>query len=56
MEDFEDQLQQQLDEIRKAGLYRELRRVDSPQSIQIELSGKALRDLPGISGRHMVIL
>ena len=42
MESFDDQLQQQLDAIREAGLYRELREIDSPQSPHIEISGKRM--------------
>jgi len=42
MESFDDQLQQQLDAIREAGLYRELREIDSPQSPHIKIAGKQL--------------
>src|SRR4051812_21101566 len=42
MDTFDDQVQQQLDAIREAGLYRELRRVDSAQSAHIEIAGKRL--------------
>ena len=42
MESFDDQLQQQLDAIRDAGLYRELRCVDSAQSPHIEVGSKRL--------------
>jgi len=39
---FDEHLHQQLDAIRDAGLYRELRRVDSPQSPHIRIGGKTL--------------
>src|SRR5438874_2568556 len=42
MESFDDQLQQQLDAIRDAGLYRELRRIDSAQSPHIAILGRSL--------------
>jgi 8-amino-7-oxononanoate synthase len=40
--DFNAALNERLAAIRKQGLYRELRRVDSPQSPRIEIGGKAL--------------
>src|SRR5271169_352483 len=42
MNAFESELSQRLDAIRKEGLYRELRRVDSPQSSRIEINGRTL--------------
>ncbi len=39
---FTAELNQRLDEIRRQGLYRELRRVDSPQSSRIVVNGKTL--------------
>lgn len=42
MNDFTTELSRRLDEIRERGLYRELRRVDSPQSPRIEISGKTV--------------
>ena len=42
MENFDDQLQQQLDAIGEAGLYRKLREIDSPQSPHIKIAGKQL--------------
>ena len=42
MNDFTSELKQRLDEIRAQGLYRELRRVDSPQSARISLGGRTL--------------
>ena len=39
---FEETLEAQLQQIRDAGLYRELRRVDSPQSSQIQIGGRML--------------
>ncbi|HEX4263336.1 MAG TPA: 8-amino-7-oxononanoate synthase [Verrucomicrobiae bacterium] len=42
MNDFNAALNERLAAIRKQGLYRELRRVDSPQSPRIEIGGKAL--------------
>jgi len=40
--DFNQELNQRLDAIRAEGLYRELRRVDSPQSAHIEINARAL--------------
>src|ERR1700729_2715003 len=37
---FTTELKQRLDEIRGQGLYRELRRVDSPQSPHIKIGGQ----------------
>jgi len=42
MENFDDQLQQQLDAIGEAGLYRKLREIDSPQSPHIKIAGRHL--------------
>jgi 8-amino-7-oxononanoate synthase len=38
--DFTAELNQRLDQIREQGLYRELRRVDSPQSPHLQISGQ----------------
>jgi len=40
--DFTTELKERLEEIRRQGLYRELRRVDSPQSPGLEINGKPL--------------
>ena len=42
MNPFDHELRRQLDELRAAGLHRELRRVDSPQGPRVELAGRAL--------------
>jgi 8-amino-7-oxononanoate synthase len=42
MNTFDQQLSVQLDQIRMQGLYRELRRVDSPQSPHLRLGGQQL--------------
>ena len=42
MNDFAAELNRRLDDIRADGLYRELRRIDSPQSAHIEVGGKTL--------------
>lgn len=42
MNDFTSELKLRLDEIRAQGLYRELRRVDSPQSARISVGGQTL--------------
>ena len=42
VKDFIAELSRRLDEIREQGLYRELRRVDSPQSPRLVLDGKSL--------------
>lgn len=42
MSAFEKDLEQRLAAIRKEGLYRELRRVDSPPGVHIQAGGKAL--------------
>jgi 8-amino-7-oxononanoate synthase len=42
MKDFESVLCERLASLREQGLYRELRRVDSPQSPRIQLEGKTL--------------
>ena len=39
---FVSDLNQRLDKIRQEGLYRELRRVDSPQSPHVQIAGKTL--------------
>jgi 8-amino-7-oxononanoate synthase len=42
MNPFDDELNQRLEALRKQGLHRELRRVDSAQSPRIKISGKIL--------------
>jgi 8-amino-7-oxononanoate synthase len=42
VKDFTTELSRRLDEIRAQGLYRELRRVDSPQTPHLRLDGKSL--------------
>ena len=42
MNDFEQELSERLQGLREHGLYRELRRVDSPQSARIEIQGRSL--------------
>jgi 8-amino-7-oxononanoate synthase len=42
VKDFAAELSRRLEEIRGQGLYRELRRVDSPQSPRVSLGGKSL--------------
>ena len=42
VKDFTAELTRRLDEIREQGLYRELRRVDSPQSPRLTLDGRPL--------------
>jgi len=42
MNSFETDLDQRLAALREEGLYRELRRIDSPQSPRIEINGRAL--------------
>jgi 8-amino-7-oxononanoate synthase len=42
VKDFTTELNRRLEEIQEEGLYRELRRVDSPQSTRISIHGKAL--------------
>ncbi|MBI3853072.1 MAG: 8-amino-7-oxononanoate synthase [Verrucomicrobia bacterium] len=42
MNDFDNELNQRLNAIREQGLYRELRRIDSPQSPRIEFNGQSL--------------
>ena len=42
MNDFDSQLSQQLEILRQQGLYRELRRMDSPQQPRIEIAGQQL--------------
>ena len=41
MSGFDDELRRELEGIRQDGLYRELRRVNSPQSPRIEIAGQA---------------
>jgi 8-amino-7-oxononanoate synthase len=41
MNRFEDELRGELEAIREAGLYRELRRLDGPQTPRIEFAGKS---------------
>jgi 8-amino-7-oxononanoate synthase len=40
MNDFEEELSSRLKQVRDQGLYRELRRIDSPQGPHIEMDGK----------------
>ena len=42
MKTFSDELNRRLEEIREQGLYRELRRVNSPQSRMIRIDGREL--------------
>ena len=42
MNDFESELTQRLASLQDQGLYRELRRIDSPQASRVELDGKML--------------
>src|SRR2546428_9262436 len=42
MKHFIHELTGQLDQLREQNLYRELRRIDSPQSPRIQLAGKSL--------------
>ena len=42
VKEFTAELNRRLDEIRRQGLYRELRRVDSPQSPRVRLDGQSL--------------
>jgi 8-amino-7-oxononanoate synthase len=42
MKQFEKQLEEQLEQVRAAGLYRELRRLDSPQGVRIGFNGRSL--------------
>ena len=42
MNDFDHELIQRLDRLREQGLFRELRRIDSPQSPRIEIDGRTL--------------
>ncbi|MDB6123498.1 MAG: 8-amino-7-ketopelargonate synthase [Pedosphaera sp.] len=42
MNDLASELSERLNRIREDGLYRELRRIDSPQSAHIEINGKPL--------------
>lgn len=42
MNSFPSELTRRLENIRKEGLYRELRRLDSPQSSRIEIAGRSL--------------
>ena len=55
MSDFQRELQNRLTAIRDQGLYRELRRVDSPQGPRIEVAGRTLinfssNDYLGLAG------
>ena len=45
MPDLESELQRELESIRAAGLYRELRRLDSAQGAYIEIDGRTLLNL-----------
>lgn len=40
MKPFEDELARQLDSLREQNLFRQLRRVDSPQSLEIQIDGQ----------------
>ena len=42
MNDFNDELTQRLNAVRREGLWRELQRVDSPQATRIEINGQSL--------------
>ena len=42
MKDFDSELQQELASLQEQGLYRQLRRIDSPQRARIELDGRTL--------------
>jgi 7-keto-8-aminopelargonate synthetase-like enzyme len=42
MNRFDQQLEEQLEQLRAAGLYRELRRVESPQGTRISINGQVL--------------
>src|SRR5580698_8829955 len=42
MNSFTSELSRRLEKIREDGLYRELRRVDSPQSTRIRVAGRTL--------------
>ncbi|MEI6392448.1 MAG: hypothetical protein WCT12_15250 [Verrucomicrobiota bacterium] len=42
MNDFDHELIQRLDRLREQGLFRELRRIDSPQSPRLEIDGRRL--------------
>src|SRR5579859_3288366 len=42
LNDFTSELKQRLEELQAQGLYRELRRVDSPQAARISLGGRTL--------------
>ena len=42
MNRFDEQLEEQLEQLRAAGLYRELRRVESPQGSRIAVKGQSL--------------
>ena len=42
MNSFDEELHRRLDAIRKQGLYRELRRVDSPQGPRLQIAGREL--------------
>jgi 8-amino-7-oxononanoate synthase len=59
MNDFNRELTQRLAAIRRQGLWRELRRVDSPQAPRIEIGGKALlnfssNDYLGLAGEPVL--
>lgn len=42
MNQFEKQLEEQLEQLRAAGLHRELRRVESPPGVRVEIKGRSL--------------
>ena len=55
MNQFEQQLEEQLEQLRAAGLHRELRRVDSPQGPRVSIGGQSLinfssNDYLGLAG------
>ena len=55
MNQFEQQLEEQLGQLRAAGLHRELRRVDSPQGPRVSINGRSLlnfssNDYLGLTG------
>src|SRR5437867_668876 len=45
MNDFDEELRRQLEAIRQQGLYRQLRRIDSPQGAHIRLGNRSLLNL-----------
>ena len=60
MKPFDDELSRRLAELREAGLYRELRRVDSPQGTRIRIDGRVLlnfssNDYLGLAGHPAIM-